>query len=167
MVRQSRSSSPRPLKYTPSRRTSMNIYLMCVHCGVEITMASFRPAPDLRCPICGAINYPPVQHFKRGDLLAGYSILKRIEANRTSETYLARSFNNRTIINLQTFSSKTIESGITAEYYLGAMKQWMKVRQPNIAKVLDVVALVHFSLPVAPSKESRLKIDSGEEVRWN
>ena len=100
-------------------------------------MASFRPAPDLRCPICGAINYPPVQHFKRGDLLAGYSILKRIEANRTSETYLARSFNNRTIINLQTFSSKTIESGITAEYYLGAMKQWMKVRQPNIAKVLD------------------------------
>jgi len=115
----------------------MNLHLTCNHCGVEIRTNTFHPAPELTCPICGTINQTPPQRLERGAILAGYRILRRIEADRASEIYLARAINQRLLIHLQTFKSVLFENGAMADYYLAGMKQWMQVRQPNIIKVVE------------------------------
>jgi serine/threonine-protein kinase len=75
--------------------------------------------------------------LESGTLLSDYKILQRIEANGASESYLAERTKDRAVIKLQTFSSRTFESGVMAGYYLDAMKQWLAVSQPNISRVLE------------------------------
>ncbi|MEI8140302.1 MAG: hypothetical protein WCI03_10600 [bacterium] len=114
----------------------MDLFFMCNHCGVEIKIATSQPGSALSCPLCNTINHPPAQHLEHGAILAGDRILHRIEANGATETSLAELLENHSLNRLQTFASATFSNGPAADYYLTAMKQWMKVRQPNIVKVL-------------------------------
>ncbi len=115
----------------------MDLYLICNNCGFAITIASFQPDWSLPCPRCNTLNHPPSQTLEPGTLLSDYKILQRIEANGASETYLAERTKDRVVLKLQTFSSKIFTTGMPSEYYLEAMKKWLKVNQPNLSHVIE------------------------------
>ena len=115
----------------------MHLCFMCNHCGMELKLASSQPAPLLFCPRCGSINRLHPQRLETGSTLAGYRLLHRIEASGNAETYLTELPQNRSFAKLQTFSSASFASGPAADYYLAGMTRWMKVRQPNLVKVLE------------------------------
>lgn len=115
----------------------MDLYLMCNNCGGEINISTSPPGTDHTCPLCGSVNQAFPQRLETGSILAGYQILQRIETHGAAETYLAEPIRNHGLVRLQTFKSPSFESGLAAEYYLTAMRQWMQVRQANIVKVLE------------------------------
>ena len=91
----------------------------------------------LVCPLCQSQNQPPKARLATGSFLAGYQIIQNIETYAQHETYLAEHVGHKLQVRLQTFNSPVFDNGLPADYFLTAMRKWLKVKQPNIVKVIE------------------------------
>ncbi len=110
---------------------------MCQNCGAEMTVPETPELAALVCPLCASQNQPPKSRLATGTFLAGYQIIQNIETYSLYETYLAEHVGQKVQVRLQTFVSPLFDTGLPADYFLGAMRKWLKVKQPNIVRVME------------------------------
>ena len=115
----------------------MKLYMMCHNCGGEIGVPDNPNLGLLVCPFCHSQNQLPQARLAAESYLAGYRIIRNIETSALHETYIAEDIGQRREVRLQTFASPAFESGLAADYFIAAMGKWLKVKHPNIVKVLE------------------------------